>query len=503
MAGNSYPEFIEFVKECQNAQYAAGILGWDQETYMPQGGAMERAHQMATMAKWHHDYFTSDKMRGYLEELRRPDVLDGMTPEQQTNVRETAWAYEREVSIPGELVKEMAKHTSMSLEAWKKARADDAYSHFAPFLEKMIDLKVQMAEHIGYEDNLYDALIDEYEPGTRTKDVQVVFADLRERLVPIVKKIIDSDVTPNEAILAQPWPLEKQKEFGVMVVGDIGYEWERGRLDEAPHPFTSGAIDDVRITTRYNAEDIRPALFANIHEAGHAMYQQGLNAEHYATPMGESIGLGFHESQSRMWENIVGRSMPFWRHYYPKLQSTFPGQVGSVPIEDFYAAANLVKPSLIRVEADEVTYNLHILIRFEMELAMMNGDIGVDEIPGLWNEKYKSYLGIDVPSDADGCMQDIHWSMGIQGYFPTYTFGNLISVQLWNTMIKEIPDIWDQIEAGRFSGLLSWLQENVHRPGKMYRTPDMLRHLTGEPMNADHWIGYIKEKFGPIYGVQL
>jgi len=503
MAGNSYPEFIEFVKECQNAGYAAGILGWDQETFMPPGGATERAHQMATLAKWHHDYFTSDRMRGYLQELRRPDVYDSLAPEQQVNVRETGWAYDREVSVPGELVKEIARHTALSQEAWKDARKKDDFSLFKPFLEKMIGLKVQYAEHIGYEDNIYDALIDEYEPGTRTRDVEVVFADLRERLVPMVKKIIDSDVHPDEGILTQHFDLDKQREFGIKVVTDIGYDWERGRLDEAAHPFTSGAIDDVRITTRYSEDDIRPSLFANVHEAGHAMYQQGLDRAHYATPLGESIGLGFHESQSRMWENLVGRSMPFWRHYYPQLQAVFPSQLGSVPIEDFYAAANLVQPSLIRVEADEVTYNMHILIRFEMELAMMNGKVGVDEIPALWNEKYKSYLGIDVPSDAMGCMQDIHWSMGIQGYFPTYTFGNLISVQLWNTMIKDIPDIWDSIEAGNFKPLLGWLNDKVHRPGKTYRTPDMLRHLTGEPMNADHWIGYIKEKFGPIYGVQL
>ena len=233
------------------------------------------------------------------------------------------------------------------------------------------------------------------------------------------------------------------------------------------------------------------------------MYQQGLAAENYATPMGESIGLGFHESQSRMWENMVGRSLPFWRHYFPRLQETFPRQFGSVALEDFYAAANLVKPSLIRVEADEVTYNLHVLVRFDIELAMMNREVPISEIPALWNEKYEQYLGITPPNDADGCMQDIHWSMGIQGYFPTYTLGNLFAAQMWRTIQKELPDLEQQIESGKFDILRGWLNEKVHRPGKMYRSDGMIRQLTGEPLNADHFIGYLKEKFGPIYGVSL
>jgi carboxypeptidase Taq len=503
MAGNSYPEFIEFVREITNVDYAAGILGWDQETYMPPGGVIERSGQMAALAKLTHDLFTSDRMRGYLEELRRTDVYDSLTPEEQTNVRETGWRYDREVAIPSELVKEMAKHTSLSLEAWKEARSKDDFKHFEPYLEKMVDLKIQMAEYIGYDDNIYDALIDEYEPGTCTKDVKAVFADLAEKLVPIVHKIAESNVEPNEALLTQDFDLAEQLEFGVEVVKAIGYNMDHGRVDKAPHPFCSGAIQDVRITYRSFPNDIRPSLFALAHEAGHAMYQQGMDPAHYATPMGEAIGLGFHESQSRMWENIIGRSMPFWRFWYPKLQAKFPKQFGGVAIEDFYAAANVVKPSLIRVEADEVTYNLHPLIRFEVELKMMNGEVPMSEVPALWNEKYKEYLGIDVPNDADGCMQDIHWSMGIQGYFPTYTLGNLISAQLWNTIERELPDVWTQIEAGQYDSLRGWLNQKVHRPGKMYRSPEMLQHLTGEGLNAEHFIKYLKDKFGPIYGVQF
>jgi carboxypeptidase Taq len=503
MVDTVYPDFIELVKECYNVRFAAGILEWDQETMMPPKGVGERANQLATLAKVYHEMFTSKRMADYLDELQKPVMYEILMPEEQANVREIAWEFKRESALPSDLVKEIAKHTSLSLEAWKEARQKDEFPIFQPFLEKMTELKIRAAELIGYEDNLYDALLDEYEPGTSTKKVKVVFDDLQAKLVPIVKSIADADFTPDEGILTREFDLDTQKAFGTQVVTDIGYDFERGRLDEAAHPFTSGAIGDVRITTRYNPKDIRPALFANIHEAGHAMYQQGLDPGHYATPMGDAIGLGFHESQSRMWENLVGRSMPFWRHYYPKLQEAFPRQFGSVAIEDFYAAANLVKPSLIRVEADEVTYNLHILVRFDIELKMMNGEVPVSEIPALWNEKYEEYLGITPPNDALGCMQDIHWSMGIQGYFPTYTLGNLIAAQMWRTIQKQIPDLEQQIEQGRFSTLLSWLNENVHRPGKMYRSDEMVQHLTGEPLNADYFIGYLKGKFGPIYGIQL
>ncbi len=503
MTGHTYNEFIEHVKDWQNVVYASGWLEWDQETYMPPGGVMERASQMAALAKLRHDLLTSSTMKGYLDELGRSDVYEILTPEEQTNVREVAWEYKREVALPAELVKEIAKHSSLSLEAWKTAREKDDFKHFEPFLDKMVDLKIQAAEHIGYDDVLYDALMDEYEPGMTSKEVARVFGDLREKLVPIVAKIAASDVKPDEGILTQEFDIAPQREFGLRVSQDIGYDLDHGRLDVTAHPFCTGAIQDVRITTRFRENDIRPSLFAVIHETGHAMYQQGLNPDHYGTPMGAVVSLGLHESQSRMWENLVGRSLPFWRHYYPKLQQTFPKQFGDVALEDFYAASNLVKPSLIRVEADEVTYNLHIMLRFDIESKMMHREVPISEIPALWNEKMEQYLGITPPNDALGCMQDIHWSMGIQGYFPTYALGNLCAVQFFRKAQRDIPDLTDRIEAGSFSPLLGWLRENIHQYGRMYHMNDMVRHVTGEPLNADHFIGYLKEKFGPIYQVQL
>jgi carboxypeptidase Taq len=503
VTGNNYPKFMELVNESYNVNFAAGILAWDQETYMPPGGAAERAQQMATMAKVYHEYLTSQTMKGYLEELRSPSVFETLGIEEQVNVREIGWQYDRESALPAELVKEVAHHSALSLEAWKEAREKDDFTLFQPFLEKMVDLKCKVADHIGYEDVPYDALLDEYEPGMTSREVTRVFNDLRDKLVPIVAKIAASDVKPDEGILTQEFDLATQRDFGIKVVSELGYDFKYGRLDESAHPFTSGAIQDVRITTRFSENDIRPALFANIHEAGHAMYQQGIDATKYGSPMGDVVSLGLHESQSRLWENLVGRSMPFWRHYFPKLQATFPKQFGNVSIDDFYAAANLVKPSLIRVEADEVTYNLHILIRFDIEQKMMHNEVPISEIPALWNEKYEEYLGITPPNNALGCLQDIHWSMGIQGYFPTYALGNLMAVQMWRQINKDIPDLTGQIEAGQFSELLGWLNRKVHRMGRTYHANEMIKHLTGEPMNADYFIGYLKEKFGPIYGVQF
>ncbi len=501
MAVKAYTDFMELVKEYYDVGYSQAMLQWDQEVMMPEGGANERASQMATLARVGHGMLTSERMGGLIKELSAPDVQAGLTPEERANVREMAWAYERAVKMPAELVKEITKHSSLSVGVWVKARKANRFKDFEPYLQKMIELKVQQAEKVGYEDTPYDALLDEYEPGARSRDVTRVFDDLQARLTPIVKAIADSRVKPNEGILTKKFPIDKQREFGNWLVREIGYEFDWGRVDTSAHPFTTGAIRDVRFTTRFQERDIRPALFANIHEAGHAIYQQGLNPDNYGTPMGESISLGIHESQSRFWENVVGRSKPFWKHYFPHLRKAFPRQFKGVRLPDFYAAINLVRPSLIRVEADEVTYNLHIMLRFDTERKMINGELPAKEVPGVWDGMMEKYLGIRPPTDADGCMQDIHWAFGLQGYFPTYALGNIYAAQLTRRMQKSVRGFWDLVEKGDFKPIKRWLNRNVHQKGKLLRAEDLMRELTGEGLNADHFIAYIKGKFGPIYGI--
>jgi len=500
MAGKAYADFIELVKEYYDVGYGQGWLQWDQEVMMPEGGAAERANQLATLAKLAHGMLTSDRMGSLLKEL---DGAQDLSPEEAANVREVKWMYDRAVKMPPELVKELTKHSSLAMQAWQKARKANRYKDFEPFLQHMIDLKCQQANAIGYEDVPYDALLDEYEPGARSRDVVKVFDSLQSRLTPIVKAIVDSDVKPDEGILTKAFPIDKQRDFGNWLVQEIGYDYKHGRTDVSAHPFTTGSIQDVRFTTRFQERDIRPALFANIHEAGHAIYQQGIDPKNYGTPMGDSVSLGIHESQSRFWENVIGRSKPFWRCYYPDLKKAFPRQFKNVRLPDFYAAVNLVRPSLIRVEADEVTYSLHIMLRFDIERKMVNGELCAKDVPEVWNEKMRQYLGITPPNDADGCMQDIHWSMGYQGYFPTYALGNIYAAQITHKMERSIRGFWDLVERGEFKPIKGWLNRNIHAKGRLLRAEDLMKSLTGEGLNADHYISYIKNKFGPIYDVKL
>ena len=503
MAGKTYTDFIELVKEYYDVGFGQGWLQWDQEVMMPPGGTNERASQLSTLARVAHGMLTSERMGAYLKELGTPAAQEALTAEERANVREIAWMYERAIKLPSELVKAITAHATVSMDAWVKARKANDYKAFAPFLEKMVDLKIQAAEKIGYEDVPYDALLDEYEPGAKSKDVARVFESLRKQLVPIASAIAASKVKPDERILTKRFPIEKQKEFGQFLVKEIGYSFENGRMDISAHPFTTGAISDVRFTTRFQERDIRPALFADIHEAGHAIYQQGLDPNNYGTPMGDSISMGIHESQSRLWENMIARSRPFWKRYYPRLKKVFPGQFKNVPLGDFYTAINYVRPSLIRVEADEVTYNLHILLRFEVEQKMIDGSLPIMDIPSLWNEKMEKYLGITPPTDAAGCMQDVHWSMGYQGYFPTYTLGNIYSAQILRKMERAVPDFWGKVEKGEFAPIKGWLNRNLHAKGRLMRAEDMMRSLTGEGLNAEHYVRYLREKFGPIYKVKL
>ncbi|MCH8960702.1 MAG: carboxypeptidase M32 [Bacteroidetes bacterium] len=479
---------------------AADVLEWDQETYMPDGAAEVRGHQVATLRKLAHEFFTADEVGTLLEALApATQALDPVSTEASL-VRVARRDYEKALKIPAALVAEMAEAVARGKQAWRKARESDTYATFAPHLERLIDLNVQKAEALGYDDCLYDALLDQYEEGMKTATVEAVFADLRARLVPIVHAIAERE-PPDDRVLRQTFDKQKQWDFGLEVIKDFGYDFDRGRQDLSTHPFTTSfSITDVRLTTRVDERYLPSALFGTLHECGHGLYEQGIDLALDRTPLADGTSLAMHESQSRLWENLVGRSRAFWQRYYPRLQTFFPDQLAGVSLDAFYRGINKVEPSLIRVEADEVTYNLHVMLRFELEQAMVEGRVTVAELPDLWNEKMEEYLGLRPETDADGVLQDIHWSLGAIGYFPTYSLGNLMSAQLFDQAKQDLPDLEARIAAGQFAELLGWLRTNIHQYGRKLEALDILERVTGEGLQAGPWLDYIREKYGEIYG---
>lgn len=497
-------ETFERLKEklalVSDLRHAAAVLAWDQETYMPPKGAEARAQQLATLSKLAHEFFTSDEIGELLDRLE-PQVRDLPYDSFEASlVRVTKRLYERERKIPTELVEQLARATSLGTEAWKQARKESNFSLFRPHLEKILDLTVQKAEALGYDEHIYDALLDLYEPEMRASRVKRLFDELRARLVPIVQAIAERE-PPDDSVLKQEFDERKQWDFGLAVIRDFGFDFERGRQDKSAHPFTTAfSVNDVRITTRVQRDYFPTAFFGTLHECGHALYDQGFDPQLERTPLASGASLSVHESQSRLWENLVGRSRPFWEGYYPKLQETFPAQLGDVELDRFYRAINRVEPSLIRVEADEVTYNLHIMLRFELELQLVERKLPVSDLPEVWNAKMKEYLGVEPPNDAQGVLQDIHWSGGAIGYFPTYTLGNLLSAQLFQSAQRDIPDLIEQIRSGRFQELLGWLREKIHKHGRKFPPMELIRRATGRELETESYLKYIREKYSEIYG---
>jgi carboxypeptidase Taq len=487
--------------EVADLEHVAAVLEWDQQTYMPPGGSDERAEQTATVRKLAHEKFVSDEVGRLLEDLRVR--LNGADPDgdEAGLIRATLRKYEREHKLPTDLVAELARTTAAAQDAWVKARADKDFNAFRPHLEKVVELKRREAACFGPQESPYDPLLDEYEPGMKAAQVREVFAELKRELVPLVKAIA-AQPEIDDAVLHQEYDERKQWDFGLDVILNFGYDAERGRQDVAPHPFTTTfGLGDVRITTRLHRDLLASALMSTMHECGHALYEQGFDPAFARTPLADGASLGIHESQSRMWENLVGRSRGFWKFFYPKLQTVFPGQLGGVSLDAFYRAINKVEPSLIRVEADEVTYNLHTMLRFELEVDILEGRLAVKDVPAAWNAKVKEYLGLDVPDDSQGCLQDIHWSNGYVGYFPTYTLGNIASVQFFEKAIQDAPSIPADIERGEFGSLLRWLRQNIHRHGRKYLPGELLQRVTGGPLNAKPYLAYLKRKYSEIYGL--
>lgn len=482
---------------------AAAVLGWDQQTYMPPGGAGARAMQLATLSRLAHEHFVSEELQSTLEMAATEVQEQDPDSDEARLIKVTNRELKKRIRVPAAWVEEHSRVTALAHQDWEKARADADFTLFAPHLEKILSLKRQYAEFFAPYDHIYDPLLDDYEPGMKTADVKPVFDDLRVRQVTLIQAIMDSGVEIDDSPLCQYFDEKSQWEFGIEVIKAFGYDLTRGRQDKAVHPFSTGfGTGDVRITTRFDENILNPALFGTMHEAGHAMYEQGIDPKFERTTLAGGTSLGMHESQSRLWENLVGRSKPFWKAFYPRLQKIFPDQLSAVKLDTFYKAINKVDRTFIRVEADEATYNLHVMVRFELEIALLEGALAINDLPQAWNDKFESFLGVRPPDDAQGVLQDVHWSAGYIGYFPTYSLGNLIAAQLWDKINQDIPELEQQIENAEFSQLLGWLHENIHQSGAKYEPLELLERVVGSGLNVDPYVKYLERKFGELYSLK-
>jgi carboxypeptidase Taq len=498
MAADGWAAFERRMHELMDLGGVAGIIGWDQQVMMPPKGAGIRAHQSTALASLMHERVVD---AAYGEAIERAESESGALDEaQRASLREARRDRDRAVKVPAELVRKIAMAEAEGFEIWQKARPANDFASFRPVLERLVSLKQQEADAIGHDGERYDALLDAYEPGMRLARLEPLLHALRDGLVPLVAEIAEKPA-PDTSFLAGDFPAHMQLEFSERVIRDLGFDMQAGRQDESAHPFTSGAGPyDVRLTTRIVDGDPRGSLMGTIHETGHGLYEQGLVGERIErTFAGMAPSLGLHESQSRLWENQIGRSRAFWEHYYPAYRDAFPDALAGVELEQWLRAINLVQPSLIRVEADELTYNLHILIRFELEVALMRGDLAVADLPAAWNDAYRAALGVEVPSDSDGVLQDVHWSGGAFGYFPTYTLGNLYSAQLMEAAERDLGDLAGQFRRGDFLPLLGWMRMHIHSQGSLKPAEQIAQAATGKPLEPTNLLQYLRSKYGELY----
>lgn len=489
----------ELLGEVSDLNKAASVLSWDQQVNMPPGGSEGRGQQLATLGKIAQEKFTADEIGKLLDDLKQ-EYADGDSDD-AAMIRVAARNYDKAIRVPAEFVAEQAIVSTKAFEAWVDARRKSDFSIFLPHLEKNVELVKKYVSFFPPADHPYDTLLDDYEPGMKTAEVEAIFDGLRPKQVKLIKAIAATKQVKDD-FLHNKYNEKKLWDFGVNVITQYGYDWNRGRQDKAPHPFeTSFNVNDVRITTRFEADNPMATLFSTFHESGHAMYEQGVNPAYERTPLANGTSLAVHESQSRMWENLVGRSLTFWEHFYPKLKKTFPSQLDGVSLKSFYKAINKVEPSFIRVNADEATYNLHIMLRLELEIGMVEGSIAIKDLPEIWNAKMQEYFGITPPNDAMGVLQDVHWSYGSIGYFSTYALGNLVSAQLWEKINKDIRDLDDQIRLGNFSELLGWLRTKVHVHGHKYDPQDLVHMVTGSKITPEPYVRYLTKKYNEIYGL--
>ncbi len=497
----AYEELIAHLREVALFGSIGSVLGWDERVQMPDKGAEHRSNQSSLLARKVHEQFTSPKIDELLREVETSDSIRDQESDPAVNVRETRRQYDRATKLPGSLVEEMAKTEVLAQAAWGQARAKNDFPAFRPWLEKWLELKKQQAACYGHTGHVYNALLEDFEPGETAENLTGVFEQLRGPLVELIGKIVSSGRPAPIEILERSYPAEAQAKLAREAAAAVGFDFSAGRLDVSLHPFCTGiGPGDTRMTTRYDEKYFGDAFFGVLHETGHGLYDQGLPEKHFGTPRGEAVSLGIHESQSRMWENLVGRSRAFWKFFLPKARASF-GHLADVNEDQWYRAINDVRPSLIRTESDEATYNLHILLRFELEKAMLSGDLSIAELPGAWNEKMKKYLGVTVPDDARGVLQDIHWSGGAMGYFPTYTLGNLYAAQFFEQAGKDLGDMEGQFAKGEFAPLLGWLREKIHSQGKRYTAAKLVEKVTGRALSAEPLLAHLRRKAGEVYGV--
>jgi carboxypeptidase Taq len=477
------------------------LASWDQQVKAPPKGKAYFAKARGTLSTELFRLATSEQMGELLNALSTPEAEQQLDAATKAAVRERKRAYDKNKKIPEQLHKEFAIHTANARTVWEEARKESNFEIFRPTLERTVELVRQYAELYGYDQHPYDALLDEYEPGLTVAQLDDIFGALREKTVRLLERIRNSSDQPRN-VFEGSFDVSQQEKFNLHLLPFLGYDLEAGRLDVTAHPFACTMnVGDVRITTRYYENDPKSSLFATIHEAGHAIYEQGVNPEYEGSVISGGVSLGIHESQSRFLENMVGRSLAFWERYFDDYKSFFPGKFDNVTVRDFYRSVNIVTPSFIRVEADEVTYNLHIMIRYELEKDLIAGAIEVKDLPKLWNEKMREYLGIEPPTEALGVLQDVHWSYGAFGYFPTYSLGNLYAAQILFTIRKQFPDFYDIIRRGEFSTIREWLREQIHQYGALYTPSELIERVTGEPLNPDYLVQYFEEKYSEIYGL--
>ncbi|KQO17149.1 carboxypeptidase M32 [Paenibacillus sp. Leaf72] len=491
--------FLETVKKLKAYGEALGVLYWDLRTGAPRKGMDMRSEVIGSLSGDMFKLSTSPELGEWLSELEQPETFGKLSEIERKLVTDTREEYDRSVKIPPKLYEEHVVICSQAESKWEEAKAANDYEGFQPYLEKVIDYTQQFIDLWGPKETRYDTLLDQYEPGMTVKELDKVFGGLREQLVPLAAAIAASKHQPDTSFLRQNYDKQAQKAFSLRILKQMGYDFEAGRLDESTHPFATGLnTGDVRITTRYLEDDVTSALFGTIHEGGHALYEQNIMAELDGTTLSTGTSMGIHESQSRFWENVIGRSKPFWQHNFAALQQQFPGQL-DVTLDQFYRGNNVVQPSLIRIEADELTYNLHIIIRYEIEKMIFNEGAKAADLPAIWNDKYKEYLGIEPPTNAEGVLQDVHWSGGAFGYFPSYSLGNMYAAQFADTLERELPNFWELVSTGNLLPIKEWLSERIYKYGKLRTPSELIQNVTGKPLDPQYLVKYLEKKYSEIY----
>ena len=497
-----YEELKKKLAEIHDVHMARSILSWDQHTKMPPKAGESRAEQLGTLDRIAHELFIDDDIGALLEELRPYEESHDYDSDEASLLRVTRREYAKATRVPSDLRAELTRAGAIALAAWVEARQKSDFAIFLPYLRRNVELQREYVACFPKAENDYDVLLDDFDEGMKTTEVRAVFDELKTELIPLIAEITERADAVDNSCLTGHFPIDKQRAFALKVLEQLGYDYESWRLDPTVHPFAmSAATTDIRLTTRYDEGDMN-SLMAAIHEFGHGFYEAGIDPGLERTPLSQVTSMSLHESQSRMWENLVGRSLPFWKHFYPQLQAAYPGQFDDVELDEFYRAINKVEPSLIRIEADEATYNLHIILRFELEQEILDGSLDLADLPEAWNARMTEYMGVDVPDDARGVLQDVHWSGGAIGYFPTYSLGNVISVQLWDQVREAIPDLDQQFERGEFGELSSWLRENLHRNGRKFTSKETLERLVGGGIDSGPYLRYLKDKLGGIYGIR-